>query len=709
MANERSPGTSAKGDAAVGPVRYERRGAVAVITLDSPPVNALGAAVRRGVAEGIGRAITDPRIKAIVLTGAGRCFSGGADIREFGQPPAPPTLRDIIDMAEQSPKLTVAAVHGAAYGGGLELPLGCHYRVGAPSAEMTLPEIKLGIIPGAGGTQRLPRLIGAVGALEIILSGDPVGAEEAKKLGILDAIADGGLAEAAVAFAEARVAENSLLRKTSALKAPTVGGDFFAGQRKAIARRSRGLIAPGHCIDAVEAAVTLPFADGMKRERELFVACRDSPQSLAQRHVFFAEREASKIPDVPKDTPVLPIRAACVIGCGTMGGGIAMNFANAGIPVTVVESKADALEKGLGVIARNYAATVAKGRLGEADMQTRLKLIHGTMDFGDVADADIVVEAVFEEMDIKKKVFGRLDRVCKAETILATNTSTLDVDQIAKATNRPDKVIGTHFFSPANVMRLMENVRGAKTSPVTIATVMKLSKTIGKVGVLVGICDGFVGNRMYHQYTRQANFLLEEGALPQQVDKVIYDFGFAMGPFAVGDVAGLDVGWRIRQRRASTRPKDERYSPIADRICEMGRFGQKTGTGWYRYEKGDRTPIPDPAIEALIVAVSKELGIERRQIGDDEIRERCLYALVNEGAKILEEGLALRAGDIDVIWIYGYGFPVHKGGPMFHADQVGLGKVHDALCQLADVYGDMLKPSPLLERLARQGKGFKDL
>ena len=709
MANERSHGTAAKGEAAGGPVRYERRGAVAVITLDNPPVNALGAAVRRGVAEGIGRAITDPRITAIVLTGAGRCFSGGADIREFGQPPVSPTLRDIIDMAEQSPKLTVAAVHGAAYGGGLELPLGCHYRVGAPSAEMTLPEIKLGIIPGAGGTQRLPRLIGAVRALEIVLSGEPVGAEEAVKLGILDAVADGGLVEAAVAFAEARVADGSSLRKTSERKALPPPDGFFADQRKSIARRSRGLIAPGHCIDAVEGAITLPFADGMKKERELFVACRDSPQSKAQRHVFFAEREAAKIPDVPRDTPVLPIDTAAVIGCGTMGGGIAMNFANAGIPVTVLENKSDALEKGLGVIARNYAATVAKGRLGEADMEARMKLIRGTMDFGDIADADIVIEAVFEDMDVKRKVFGRLDRVCKAETILATNTSTLDVDQIARATNRPEKVIGTHFFSPANVMRLMENVRGAKTSPETIATVMKLSKAIGKVGVLVGICDGFVGNRMYHQYTRQANFLLEEGALPQQVDKAIYDFGFAMGPFAVGDVAGLDVGWRIRQRRAATRPKDERYSPIADRICEIGRFGQKTGAGWYRYEKGDRTPIPDPAIKALIEKVSQELGIERREIGDDEIRERCLYALVNEGAKILDEGLALRAGDIDVIWIYGYGFPAHKGGPMFHANQIGLGRVYDTLGRLAEVHGDMLRPAPLLESLARQGKGFKDL
>lgn len=709
MANKRSPRTIARSDATGDPVRYERRGAVAVITLDNPPVNALGAAVRKGVAENIGRAITDPRIKAMVLTGAGRCFSGGADIREFGQPPAPPTLRDIIDMAEQSPKPTVAAIHGAAYGGGLELSLGCHYRVGAPSAQMTLPEIKLGVIPGAGGTQRLPRLIGAELALETILSGDPIGAEEANKIGILDAVADGDLVNSAAAFAEARVADGSPLRKTSELTVPSPPDGFFADQRKKIARRARGLIAPGYCIQSVENAVTLPYAEGMTREREYFVACRDSPQSKAQRHVFFAEREAAKVPDVPKGTPTLPIRTAAIIGCGTMGGGIAMNFANAGIPVTVVESKADALEKGLGVIARNYAATVAKGRLDEAGMKTRLKLIRGTMDFGEVADVDIVIEAVFEEMDIKKKVFERLDRICKTEAILATNTSTLDVDEIATATKRPDKVIGTHFFSPANVMRLMENVRGAKTSPGTIATVMKLSKTLGKVGVLVGICDGFVGNRMYHQYTRQANFLLEEGALPQQVDKVIYDFGFAMGPFAVGDVAGLDVGWRIRQRRAATRPKDERYSPIADRICEMGRFGQKTGAGWYRYEKGNRTPIPDPAIEALIKQVSKELGIERRTIADDEIRERCLYALVNEGAKILEEGLALRAGDIDVIWIYGYGFPAHRGGPMFYADQVGLGEVYDTLSRFADIHGDILKPAPLLESLAKQGKRFDDL
>ena len=690
-------------------VRYEKRGAVAVITLASPPVNAFGIAVRQGFADAIGRAAADPAVEAVVVTGAGRGFSGGADIREFNKQPQPPTLRDIIEMAENCPKPVVAAVHGAAYGGGFELPLGCHFRVAAPTAQFALPEVKLGTIPGAGGTQRLPRLIGAEKALAMILSGDPIGADEALRLGVVDQLATGDLVAAAVAFAEARVADKSPLRKTRDLKPKPTSADFFAGERKATRRRARGRIAPGRCIDSVENAVTLPFDEGMKKEREYFVECRDSPQSKAQRHVFFAEREAAKIPDVPKDTATLPIDTAAVIGAGTMGGGIAMNFANAGIPVTMLENNAEALEKGLAVVAKNYAASVSKGRLSQADMENRLRLIRGTMDFTDVADADIVIEAVFEDMETKQKVFGTLDRTCRAEAILATNTSTLDVDKIARATQRQDKVIGTHFFSPANVMRLMENVRGAKTSPETIATVMKLSKTIGKVGVLVGICDGFVGNRMYHCYTRQANFLLEEGALPEQVDKVIYDFGFAMGPFAVGDVAGLDVGWRIRQHRAKTRDPNERYSPIADRICEKGRFGQKTGAGWYRYEKGGRTPIPDPEIEALIKQASKDLGIERRPVGNDEIRERCLYALVNEGARILEEGLALRAGDIDVIWVYGYGFPVHRGGPMFHADQIGLRKVHDALSRYAETQGALMAPAPLLARLAMQGKGFGDM
>ena len=690
-------------------VKVETRGSIAVITIDSPPVNALGAAVRRGIVDAVERASADAAVAALVLTGNGRCFSGGADIREFGQTPVAPTLRDVIDRIEDSPKPVVAAVHGVAYGGGFELALGCHLRIAAPSARFALPEVTLGLIPGAGGTQRLPRLIGAERALGVILTGTPVDAEEALSLGIVDEVADGDLVNAAVASAEAHLKDGSAPGKTRDLRAPSPPDGFFDAHRKKIERRARGLIAPGYCIDSVENAVTLSFAEGMKKERAYFVECRDSDQSKAQRHVFFAEREANKIPGVPKDTAVLPIKTAAVVGCGTMGGGIAMNFANAGIPVRVLETDREALEKGFGIIAKNYASTVKKGRLSDADMETRLDLIEGTTDIADLAEADIVIEAVFEDMDIKREVFGRLDKACKANAILATNTSTLDVDEIAAATGRPDKIIGTHFFSPANVMKLMENVRGAETSPETIATVMKLSKTIGKVGVLVGICDGFVGNRMYHHYTRQAQFLLEEGALPEQVDKVIFDFGFAMGPFAVGDVAGLDIGWHIRQRRAKTRPKDERYSPIADRICERGRFGQKTGAGWYKYEKGSRKPIPDPEIEKIIIGVSDELGFERREVGDDEIRERCLYALINEGVKILEEGLALRPGDIDVIWIYGYGFPVHRGGPMFTADRVGVKTVYEALSRLYDIHGELLKPAPLLEKLAKEGKELKDL
>ncbi|MEE9318083.1 MAG: 3-hydroxyacyl-CoA dehydrogenase NAD-binding domain-containing protein, partial [Rhodospirillales bacterium] len=657
-------------------VEWEKRGAVCVITLKNPPVNALGAGVRKGILDAVGRAVGDDAVSALVLAGDGRCFSGGADIREFGQPQQSPILPEVIETVESAPKPVVAALHGPCYGGGFELPLGCHFRIGDPSTRVALTEVKLGLIPGAGGTQRLPRLIGAEKALQIILSGDPVDAREALALGILDEIAETDLVAAAVAFAEARARDKGKLKRVRDLDVPPQPEGFFDAERKKIERRARGQIAPGHGIDSVENACTLSFDEGMEKERALFAVCRDSDQSRAQRHVFFAEREAAKIPDVPKDTPALPIRTAAVVGCGTMGGGIAMNFANAGIPVGVLETDKGALEKGLGVVRRNYAATVEKGRLSPADMETRLGLIEGVTDYGDLAGADIVIEAVFEDMDLKKQVFRALDGACKPEAIITTNTSTLDVDEIARATGRPDKVIGTHFFSPANVMRLMENVRGEKTSKQTIATVMALSKALGKAGVLVGVCDGFVGNRMYHLYSREAQFMLEEGALPELVDRVLYDFGFAMGPFAVGDVAGLDVGWRIRQERAKRGPTDERTSPIADRICEEGRFGQKTGAGWYRYEEGSRTPIPDPAVEEIILAVSGELGFQRRDISDGEILERCLYTLVNEGAKILDEGLALRPGDIDVIWIAGYGFPVHRGGPMFHADRLGPGAVY---------------------------------
>ncbi|MCH8037113.1 MAG: enoyl-CoA hydratase/isomerase family protein [Proteobacteria bacterium] len=691
-------------------VHGETRGAVAVITLDRPPVNALGQELRAALVARMEEAAADPEVKVLVLAGRGRCFSGGADIREFGAPPKDPHLRAVIDAAENCPKPVVAAIHGVAVGGGLELALGCHYRVGDASARLGQPEVKLGIPPGAGGTQRLPRVIGIAAALDMILSGEPIPAVEAKELGLLDAVIEGDLTEGAVAFAEKVVAEGRPLTRTRDRTIPTEHTEgLFEAARKRIARRSRGMIAPARCIESVENALTLSFDEGMEKERAFFVECLGSEQSKGQRHAFFAERQATKIPGVPADTPVQAIESAAVIGCGTMGGGIAMNFANAGIAVRVLETDPEALDKGLAVIRKNYEGSVSRGRITQEDMDTRMFLIGGTTDYAHLKDADIVIEAVFEEMDLKKQVFARLDTVCKPEAILATNTSTLDVDEIAAATARPEKVIGTHFFSPANVMKLMENVRGRKTSAETIATVMRLSKTIGKVGALVGVCDGFVGNRMLHAYTRQANFLLEEGALPQQIDKVIYDFGFPMGPFAMGDLAGLDVGWRIRQRRAKTRDPDERYSPIGDRICERGRFGQKTGAGWYRYQAGSRTPVPDPEIEKLILEVAAELGVTRRDIGEREILERCLYPLINEGAKILEEGIAIRSSDIDVIWIYGYGFPVYRGGPMFYADRVGVKSIHEVMQRLHQEHGDMLEPAALLADLAKTGKGFGDL
>ena len=692
------------------PVHGERQGGVAVITLDDPPVNALGVALRTGLAAQMAEAAGDPAVQALVLVGRGRCFSGGADIREFGAPPKDPHLRAVIETAENCPKPVVAAIHGVAVGGGLELALGCHYRVGDASARLGQPEVKLGILPGAGGTQRLPRVIGVAPALDMILSGDPISAARAHTLGLLDEVIEGGLVEGAVAFANKVVADNRPLVPTKDRQIPpddTQG--LFEEARKHIERRARGLIAPGRCIESVENAVTLSFEEGMEKEREFFVECVGSEQSSGQRHAFFAERQANKIPDVPAGTPARSIESAAVVGCGTMGGGIAMNFANAGIPVRVLETSADALDKGLGVIRKTYAGSVSRGRITQGDMDTRMFLIGGTTDYADIAGADIVIEAVFEELDLKKQVFAMLDKVCKAEAILATNTSTLDVDEIAAATARPEKVIGTHFFSPANVMRLMENVRGKKSAPDTISTVMRLSKTIGKVGVLVGVCDGFVGNRMLYAYTRQAGFLLEEGALPQQVDKVIYDFGFPMGPFAMGDLAGLDVGWRIRQHRAKTRDPDERYSPLGDRVCELGRFGQKTGAGWYRYADGGRAPVTDPKIEKLILEVSAELGFTRRNIDDREILERCLYPLINEGAKILEEGIAIRASDIDIIWVYGYGFPVYRGGPMFYADRIGVKAVYEVMQKLHQEHGDMLKPAALLVDLAKTGKGFGGL
>jgi len=685
-------------------VDLSNRGRVAVLTVDNPPVNALSQHVRKGLHDGIKQAIADSAVQAIVIVCSGRTFIAGADITEFGKPPVEPGLFAVLDMIEGSPKPVVSAIHGTALGGGLEVTLACHYRVGVKSARFGLPEVKLGILPGAGGTQRLPRVVGPQKALQMIVSGDPIGADEALKVGLIDEIVDGDLTAAGVAFAEKALDEKRPLKKIRDLDdkiAPARGKpEIFAEFRKSVARQTRGFRAPENCIKAVEAAVNLPFAEGLKRERELFVELLNSPESKAQRYFFFAEREAAKIPDVAADTPAKEIKKAAVIGAGTMGGGIAMNFANAGIPVTVVEMAQEALDRGLGIVRKNYEATASRGRLTQADVEKRMGLITGSVDFKAAADADIVIEAVFEEMPIKKEVFAKLDAICKPDAVLATNTSTLDVDEIASATKRPESVIGTHFFSPANVMRLLENVRGQKSSKTTIATAMTVGRRIGKVPVLVGVCYGFVGNRMLHQRGLQAEKLILEGAAPHQVDRVLTDFGFPMGPFAMGDLAGLDVGWRIRKGRGAK-------APVADRICELGRFGQKTGAGYFKYEKGDRTPIPDPEVEKIIVDVATSMGITRRPIGDDEILQRLLYPMVNEGAKILEEKIAIRASDIDVIWVYGYGWPVYRGGPMFWADSIGTKSLRDRLLEFKKQSGDAFwTPAPLLDRLANEGKGF---
>ena len=686
-----------------------------VLTLDHAPVNGLGLALRTALADAFQTALDDAVVSAIVLTGAGRMFSAGADITEFGTPKSmtPPSLPEIINMIEQAKKPVVAAIHGNALGGGLELALGCAYRVAAPGANLGLPEVSLGIIPGAGGTQRLPRIIGVAPALDMIVSGKPIKAEKGLALGLIDELADGDLVDAAVKFCQSLPAGDAALRPTRAreekLAEARDNPQLFDDYRETMARPARGLEAPYAAVECVEASVAQDFDTGLNFERETFKKLVVTTQSEALRHAFFVERGAAKIDGLAKDTAKQDIQRAAVIGCGTMGGGIAMNFANAGIPVTVLEAEDAFLQKGLETIRGNYAASVAKGRISQDKMDGCMALISGITDFAQLGEPDIVIEAIFEKMDAKKEVFAKLDAATPAETILATNTSTLDVNEIAAATKRPGKVIGTHFFSPANVMRLQENVRGAETSDETIATTMALAKKLGKVGVLVGVCDGFVGNRMLYAYSRQSNFLLEEGALPEQVDKAIYDFGFPMGPFAMGDLAGLDVGWLIRKAHAATRPSNLRYSPIADRICEMGRYGQKTSAGWYNYEKGSRVPIPDPEIEKLIVSVSEELGYERRPIDEAEIIQRCIYPLINEGAKILAEGIAQRPGDIDTVWIYGYGFPRQRGGPMFYADTVGLKEIYDVMSKLYDEHGEWLKPAPLLAELAAAGKGFADL
>ena len=652
------------------------------------------------------KGIADKDILAMIIICEGRTFIAGADIREFGKPMMEPFLPAVVQYIEDSPKLMIAAIHGTALGGGLEIALGCHFRIASPTAKVGLPEVKLGILPGAGGTQRLPRLVGPQAALDMIVSGNPIAAQKAQTIGIIDEIADGDLKAAALTFAKKVISEKRPIKKISSLAAKVDNPAMFEEYAKSIARKQRGFLAPFQCIKAVQAAVELPFAEGMKREREIFVELQASPQSKAQRHVFFAEREVARIPGLPADQPTREIKSVGVLGAGTMGGGIAMCFVNAGIPVVLLEVKQEFLDKGLGIIRKNYANTVAKGSLKQDVMDKRMSLIKPTLSYDDLKNVDLVIEAVFEDMAVKKEVFAKLDAVCKPGTIFASNTSYLNIDDIAAMTKRPEDVMGMHFFSPANVMRLLENVRGAKTSPEVYATAMKVGKKINKVPVLVGVCDGFVGNRMLAKRSRECGFMLEEGALPQQIDKVIYNFGFPMGPYAMSDMAGLDIGWRNRKAKFDKLSPREKANNILDKICELGRYGQKTGAGFYKYDD-KRNATPDPVIEELIIKHSREVGKTRRVITDQEIIERAIYSMINEGAKILEEGIAARPLDIDIVWIYGYGFPVYLGGPMFYADQVGLKKIYEAILKYKDIVGAQYwEPSPLLAKLAKEGKGF---
>jgi 3-hydroxyacyl-CoA dehydrogenase len=696
-------------------VSLTKDGEIGVITINNPPVNALSP----GVPEGIGAAIEavkqDSALKGAVLIGSGQTFIAGADIREFGKVTSGEkkggSLLPLLLAIEDCPKPVVAAIHGPAFGGGLEVALAFHYRVAAPSAQVGQSEVKLGLIPGAAGSQRLPRLAGVAKAVEMCAFGEPVHAREAFECGILDRIIEGELLPGAIAFTREIIARGAPPRKTRAL-ADKLGdaqtnAPVFAAARAQARKTRRGQMAPLAAIDAVEAATQLSFEEGCQKESELFRQCLFSDQSKALIHAFFGERAVAKLPGLPKDVKTFEIRRAAVVGAGTMGGGIAMNYANAGIPVLLKEASPELLDRGLATIRKNYANSVKKGRFSQEVMDQRLALITPTLTYDGFEEADIVVEAVFEGMELKKQVFAELDKVCKPQAILASNTSTLNIDEIAAATSRPHLVIGHHFFSPANVMRLLEIVRGKATSQEVIATSMQLAKRLKKVGVLVGNCRGFVGNRMLAPYGREAQFLVEEGAQPEEVDGALYEFGLAMGPLAMGDLAGLDVGWRIRKEYQHLQKPGIRQPLIADRLCELGRFGQKTGAGWYRYDE-NRQAIPDPEVAKLIGQIAAEAGIQRRAISAEEIVERTIYALINEGAKILEEGFALRAVDIDIIYLNGYGFPAWRGGPMWYADTVGLQKVCDRVRQFHEQHGELWEPAPLLRQLAEAGKTFAD-
>jgi 3-hydroxyacyl-CoA dehydrogenase len=694
-------------------VQLTKDNGIAVITINNPPVNALSSGVPEGISEVLDLIAQDNSIKAAVLIGGGRTFVAGADIKEFGKMTSGkspgPGLLPLLLKIEDSSKPVVMAIHGTAFGGGLELAMAGHYRVAASGAQVGQPEVKLGLIPGAAGTQRLPRLAGVAKAVELCVSGNPVKADEALKLGIVDHIIEGDLLAGAIAFA--REIANKPARKTrernEKLGNAAENAQVFSSGRETAAKKQRGLLAPVAAINAVEAATKVSFEEGCKLEQRLFIECLFSQQSKSLIHVFFSEREVSKIPDVPKETPVLPIKSAAVVGAGTMGGGIAMVLANAGIPVILKDADQPALDRGLATIKSNYANSVKRGRFPAEVAEERLKRITPTLTYDDFSSADLVIEAVFEGMALKKEVFKELDRVCKPGAILASNTSTLSIDEIASSTSRPASVIGTHFFSPANVMRLLEIVRGKATSKEVIATCMQLSKTLGKVGVLVGNCRGFVGNRMFGPYRREAQFLVEEGASIEAVDRALTDFGMALGPLATGDLAGLDVGWRIRKEYRHLELPGIRQPFTEDRLCELGRYGQKTGAGWYKYDD-QRRATEDPLVADLIAKWVAEASIPQRQISAAEIVDRCLYALVNEGARILEEGYALRASDIDIIYINGYGFPAHRGGPMWYADSVGLKQVYKRICEFQRQHGETWQPAPLLKRLAEQGETFAE-
>ncbi len=685
-------------------VELRRDGEVAVILVDNPPVNALSQAVRAGLLEQLSAARDDESVEAVVIACKGRTFIAGADITEFDKPPQPPGLNELNALLNSMPKPTVAAIHGTALGGGLELALACHFRVAAEDARLGLPEVKLGILPGAGGTQRLPRLVGPIEALAMIVTGNPVSGSKAMEIGLVDAIAEGDIVEDGLAFAR-RVAEERrvLMRVRDRNDKLAVDEKAFDEAAANLTKRARGLEAPLACVESVRNALTMPFDDGLARERELFLKLVAGEQSKAQRHIFFAEREALKIPDMPKETKARRIEKVAVIGAGTMGGGIAMCFANIGVPVTLIDTSEEALKRGLGVIELNYRATASRGGMTPDEAKHRFANIKGATGLKAAADADMVVEAVFEDMALKKQIFAELDGIAKQGAVLATNTSTLDINEIAAVTGRPGDVVGMHFFSPANVMKLLEIVRARETSHEALKTAIDTGRRIGKVCVVSGVCFGFIGNRMLGRRSTEAERLILEGALPQEVDQAIVEFGFPMGPFAMSDLAGVDVSWRVRQGTGEA-------AEISDQLYEMGRYGQKTGKGFYLYEAGSRTPRPDPEVDALILSTSERLGIKRRAISKEEIVERLTYPMINEGARILAEGIAMRPGDIDVVWVYGYGWPVWRGGPMHYADSVGLKTIAERLRHYASQVGDeSLLPAPLLVKLANEDKGFASL